>query len=81
MPTKTPPKKPAPRRAAVPPPGTESLMSLDQIAAALGVCKRKVEKMVAAKEYPAHDTFIGDLRRWRVATHNAWVAARCEKRG
>lgn len=81
--TKTKPgTKAAPTRPpATPPAGAESLMSLAQIGAALGVSGRKVEKMVAAGEYPPADTSIGNLRRWRVGTHNAWLAARCERKG
>jgi hypothetical protein len=61
------------------PPGAEALLGKAQICAALGISLRTLQSMLAAGEYPPADTRIGLFPRWRVATHNAWIDARCTK--
>jgi predicted DNA-binding transcriptional regulator AlpA len=79
--------KPGPRPRAVEPParrpppplppGCEALLGKAQLCAALGVSLRKLQGMLSAGEFPAADLRLGAHPRWRVATLNAWVEARC----
>jgi predicted DNA-binding transcriptional regulator AlpA len=72
--------KPGPRAAEPParrpppplPAGFEALLG-----AALGVSLRKLQGMLSAGEFPPADLRLGAHPRWRVATLNAWVEARC----
>ena len=81
MATKTKAKSVAARQPLPLPAGTEALLSRRQIADAIGVSIGMAKKLVACGDYPGPDTKIGALPRWLVSTHNAWVKARCEKRG
>ena len=71
-PKKSPPLLPA---------GLDPLMSLDQVARALGVSKNTGWKMLSSGEFPKAETMIGQARRWRVSTVQKWINDRCEQKG
>jgi predicted DNA-binding transcriptional regulator AlpA len=62
------------------PSGARGLLGKAQIIALLGVSLRTFQGMRSAGQYPPPDTHLGNLPRWTVETHNAWIAERCEKR-
>jgi predicted DNA-binding transcriptional regulator AlpA len=68
-------KSPAPLPA-----GCEALLSRAQICVALGMSMRKFQGMLSAGEFPRADLRLGGNPRWRVATLNAWVEARCSSK-
>jgi predicted DNA-binding transcriptional regulator AlpA len=75
-------EEPPARRPPPPlPPGCEALLGKAQLCAALGVSLRKLQGMLSAGEFPAADLRLGAHPRWRVATLNAWVEARCRPGG
>lgn len=59
------------------PSSCEALMTVAQIAAALGVTTRQVHLMLSAGKYPPCDVRIGRLARWKVSTHNRWLESQC----
>jgi predicted DNA-binding transcriptional regulator AlpA len=61
------------------PPGVDALLDKAQVCAAVGVCRRTLDGMISAGEFPGADTTIASGRRWRVSTFNAWVEARCKR--
>ena len=64
-----------------PPASAETLMTADQIAAALGVTTRQVRLMLSAGKFPPCDVKIGRLSRWKVSSYNDWIndQARCKE--
>jgi prophage regulatory protein len=64
---------------AEPPDDIERLLDTRAIAARLGVTGETVREMVKRGEFP-EPIRLGSLVRWRVATFNAWIAARDGKR-
>jgi predicted DNA-binding transcriptional regulator AlpA len=70
----------SPKPTPVLPPGCDSLLSKSQVCAALGISVRTLDGMIASGAYPKPDIKLGPFPRWRVATHNAWIEARCTKR-
>lgn len=61
------------------PPGTSGLLSKYQVAALLSIGMTMFKGMVATGEYPPADVRLGKLARWKVDTHNEWVASRGTK--
>jgi predicted DNA-binding transcriptional regulator AlpA len=56
----------------------EALMTKADVCAALRISLRALDGMISAGDYPAHDTKLGPQQpRWRRATHDAWIVARC----
>ncbi len=77
MATKT-KKKPAKKKVMeVVPPNCDTLLSIEQVCAALNVCRRTFQSLRTAGEFPPHDTLVGKRPRWWVKNVNAWIAARC----
>jgi predicted DNA-binding transcriptional regulator AlpA len=58
------------------PPGTEALLTVSQVSAAIGVTTRHLHKMISADAYPKPSLTIGNRPRWTVADHNQWVSIR-----
>jgi predicted DNA-binding transcriptional regulator AlpA len=52
----------------------ERLVGIDDIADALGVCRRTVERMKSAGEIPLPDKVLGRLPRWRTSTIERWMS-------
>ena len=61
------------------PSGCEAMLGKAQICTALGISLRTFQGMLSSGDYPKCDTRIGLFPRWRVATHNAWIEAKCSK--
>ena len=53
------------------------LWSIDQIAVATDLCRRTIERMIAAGTFPAADARIGRLVRWRDATVRQAIEQLC----
>jgi len=68
-------------KAVTLPPGCESLLSKQQLCFAVGVSLRTFISMVSAGQFPAPDTYVGKLPKWRVATLNEWIGRKCQKPG
>ncbi len=49
-------------------------LRLDEIAKALGVCRRTIEKERSAGRFPPPDLHIGKLPLWCPETIRAWIA-------
>ena len=63
-----------PRVPAALPPGTPAMLSIEQVAAMLGVTSRFVRKLMATGSFPEADSWLGgSLQRWRVATVEKWI--------
>ncbi len=71
----------APRPPATPPAAAEILMTAAQVASALGVTTRQIHLMLSAGKYPPCDVRIGRLIRWKVSTHNFWIASQGGSKG
>ena len=73
---------PPPVMATIPP-AADGLLTKDQVAALLGISVSLFKQMVSAEDYPKPDLRLGrgKLPRWHVATHNAWLAAKCGRGG
>jgi predicted DNA-binding transcriptional regulator AlpA len=55
-------------------PAVERLaLRLDEVAAALGVSRRAVERVRAAGRFPRPDRTLGRMPLWRVETVRAWL--------
>lgn len=55
-------------------PGTvDALLSLPEFAAALSLCERHVNRLIARGELPPHDKKIGRVRRWKVSTYQQYI--------
>lgn len=61
------------------PPGLNAPMSLQAVAAALQVSKRKVADMIRAGDFPGPELYVGQNPRWTVAGVNSWVEAQKAK--
>lgn len=69
-----------PRPAAVPPPeaprpeaSPRLTLRLDDLAAALGVSRRAIERERSAGRFPTPDIVIGRMPLWRPETIRRWV--------
>lgn len=60
-----------------PPPAVDpgDLMNKVQVADKLGVSTRKLDKMIAAGEFPAGSYALGRSPRWTTAGVNEWINA------
>jgi len=56
----------------------EPLLGVDDIAATLVVCRRKVERMRAAGVLPKPDLRVGKLLRWKAETIREWIESQAE---
>jgi predicted DNA-binding transcriptional regulator AlpA len=56
------------------PPVDRMTLRLDELAAALGVSRRVLERERAAGRLPSPDLHIGKMPLWRVASIEAWLA-------
>lgn len=63
------------------PPNVESWLDWQQVCAALGIGRTTLKAWVADGVYPSPDYMIGNLSRWRVTTHNEWIASRPKPSG
>lgn len=61
------------------PAGVEQLLGRQQLAAALGVSTRQMDKMVGASEFPGPDLRIGSSPRWRASSVNRWIELQSRK--
>jgi hypothetical protein len=55
------------------PPVDRMTLRLDELAAALGVSRRVIERERSAGRLPAPDLVIGKMPLWRVDTVRAWL--------
>lgn len=56
----------------------EPMLGVDDIAAALAVGRRTVERMRSSGRFPKPDLYAGRLPRWQAATIRAWLAEQAE---
>jgi len=54
--------------------GLPQLHSVEDVAAALKVSRRKLERLRAAGRFPKPDVTLGRSPRWRATTITAWLA-------
>lgn len=72
-------KAAGPDLTTVIPPGLNASMSLQSVAAALQVSKRKVADMIRTGEFPRPELYVGQNPRWTVAGLNSWIEAQKAK--
>lgn len=85
IPVSPPPEAPRPEAAALLPPGVVHIsepaaavvgrfaLRLDELAEALGVSRRSLERERAAGRFPRPDLTIGRMPLWRPETTRRWV--------
>lgn len=54
--------------------GVEKLLSRQDVADALGITTRYLDKMSGSGDLPRPDLFLGNRPRWRPVTINRWIA-------
>lgn len=54
------------------------LLTMQEIATYLNMSKRKLESLRSAREFPPPDLSYGRVKRWRLSTVDAWIAANGE---
>lgn len=59
-------------------PAIEPLLTLADVADALAVSRRVVERLKASGKLPPPDVRIGKLPRWKPATIRRWIDQQCE---
>jgi len=52
----------------------ESLLSVNEVAAALGCVRRTLERLRSTGAFPKPDLQVGRCPRWKASTINAWIA-------
>lgn len=69
--------KPQPKRKRKPapeiPPGTNALLSYDQIIAMTGFSRDTIRRMTRNNQFPQPDSPEGEPIRWKQSTFNKWV--------
>ena len=55
------------------PPATRLALRLDEVARALGVSRRAIERERSAGRFPKPDLTIGRMPLWRPETIRAWI--------
>jgi excisionase family DNA binding protein len=50
-----------------------TLLTFDQTAHALGVCRRTMERWIASGDFPIEPVLLGRRRRWRRADIERWL--------
>jgi hypothetical protein len=63
------------RRGVPPELDGDRMVSADEWAATCGVTKRQFFRWQAAGHVPIPDLSIGQIRRWKLSTLRAWIAA------
>jgi predicted DNA-binding transcriptional regulator AlpA len=62
------------------PPVSRLALRIDELADALGISRRAIERERAAGRFPAPDLTIGKMPLWRVSTIEAWLAQQANGR-
>ena len=65
---------PTPTRSAASPVVVEPLLSVRDVADALGCGRRTIERMRSAGKFPRPDLHVGKLPRWKRETLTRWIA-------
>ncbi len=66
--------RPEPALAQGPPPLDRLTLRLDDVAAALGVSRRAIERERSAGRFPKPDITLGRMPLWRPETLRRWLA-------
>ena len=55
------------------PPVEKLLWGIMEVAAALGIARRTLERMISAGQFPKADLHIGRMPKWRRETVAGWI--------
>jgi predicted DNA-binding transcriptional regulator AlpA len=73
MATKTKMKHVPTAKVVVLPAGVDAILTINQLVAAIGYSRRKIDQLIATDPGLKPDGYIGRNPRWRVATVNSWI--------
>jgi predicted DNA-binding transcriptional regulator AlpA len=55
------------------------LIGKAEVSSLIGISGRTLQSMMSSGEFPAPDTRIGTMPRWRISTYKSWLKRRCER--